>query len=170
MKLIYGLILCAVLGIACVSNTSGEVTNPPSSESTTVVVPSSFTEEMLREVNQYRSKGCRCGPKRMPAVPPLKWNDQLKQVASAHAKDMQKNNFFDHKGSDGSSVAKRATVAGYKWSYIGENIAWGPPDIRSVVTGWIESPGHCKNIMSRDYKEIGAARNLDYWVQVFGTQ
>ncbi|MET0311681.1 MAG: CAP domain-containing protein, partial [Burkholderiaceae bacterium] len=47
----------------------------------------------------------------------------------------------------------------------------------AVMEGWLKSPGHCANIMSRDYAELGVAFAVNnrssagiYWVQVFGTQ
>lgn len=70
---------------------------------------------------------------------------------------MQRNNFTSHTGSDGSSVGDRATAAGYAWSWIGENIAWGYGTVQQVVDGWMASPGHCGNIMKADYKHIGLA-------------
>lgn len=173
MKLSYSLIFFSIIGIACVPRTNKKiVNNNPNKpiEASVEVAPSSFAEEMLVEVNKYRSTGCKCGRKRMSAVSPLTWNNLLTNAASAHARDMQKNDFFDHKGSDGSNMAERASSAGYRWMFIGENIALGPPDIKTVVAGWIQSPGHCKNIMSSDYTEIGAARAGDYWVQVFGAR
>jgi len=39
-----------------------------------------------------------------------------------------------------------------------------------VIEGWLKSPGHCKNIMSQKYKEMGVARVGNYWTQTFGSQ
>jgi uncharacterized protein YkwD len=33
---------------------------------------------------------------------------------------------------------------------------------------WLESPAHCKIIMSSIYSEMGAAKVGDYWVVMFG--
>ena len=52
----------------------------------------------------------------------------------------------------------------------GENIATGYRTEKEVVKGWIASPGHCKNIMSKLYKEMGVARYGNYWTQEFGAQ
>ena len=41
---------------------------------------------------------------------------------------------------------------------------------KSVIEGWIKSPGHCKNIMNPAYKEIGAARKGNYWTLVLGAR
>ena len=124
--------------------------------------------EVLAAVNNLRAQGCRCGLKRMPAVPPLSWDNRLTIAAKRHAGDMAQNNFFDHNGSDGSNVSSRATDAGYNWRRIGENIAYNYPDAESVVKGWQESPSHCKNMMSADFNQMGAAYIDGYWVQVLG--
>ena len=47
----------------------------------------------------------------------------------------------------------------------GENIATGYTSEREVVDAWIKSPGHCKNIMNKAYKEMGVARVGNYWTQ-----
>ena len=130
--------------------------------------PSAFAVQMLEEVNALRASGCRCGSRQMPPAPPLAWNAQLEQAARRHANDMYNNDFFDHDGSDGSSMSGRISATGYPWRSIGENIAWGYPDIASVVQGWKDSPGHCENMVSKDYTEMGAARKGVYWVMDLG--
>ena len=49
------------------------------------------------------------------------------------------------------------------------------PDSLAVVQGWIDSPGHCANLMRSSYKELGAAKVSNpsstykvYWTQVLG--
>jgi uncharacterized protein YkwD len=83
-------------------------------------------------------------------------------------------NFFSHTGSDGLTVGDRVRNAGYDWSAVGENIAAGQQTINTVMMVWLESPGHCANIMRPIYTEFGAASysvyGSDYsiyWTQVF---
>ncbi len=45
------------------------------------------------------------------------------------------------------------------------------------MAGWLSSPGHCANIMSADFTEMGAAHAIErsststiYWTQVFGSR
>jgi hypothetical protein len=40
--------------------------------------------------------------------------------------------------------------------------------INEVMNGWIKSPGHCKNLMNPQFKEVGVAEDHTYWVQDFG--
>ena len=128
-----------------------------------------FKSEMLNLVNQLRKDGCRCGRKKMRPVPPVKWNDQLEQAALNHAKDMNANRFFEHKGSNGSSISQRIEKTGYNWQAVSENIYKGSDRAKGVFQTWKESPTHCKNIMDKSYKEMGVARAGLYWVQDFGT-
>ena len=43
----------------------------------------------------------------------------------------------------------------------GENIAAGYSTVLSVIEGWLKSPGHCANIMSPYFREIGAAKAVN---------
>lgn len=145
------------------------VTSTPPSELSSIEL-SEFSNAMLSEVNALRTKGCTCGDTDMPSVSPLEWNDKLSTSADRHAYDMQSQKFFNHEGSDNSKVGDRTFEAGYSWSTVAENIAYVPGSISDVIEGWKKSPNHCKQMMSPDYKELGAAQRGDYWVQVFGTQ
>ncbi|MGN6492124.1 MAG: CAP domain-containing protein [Agriterribacter sp.] len=125
---------------------------------------------LLDLVNEVRTKGCNCGGTSMPAVPALTWNDQLGQAAFEHSEDMKENNFFDHDGSDGSNVSIRVSDVGYTWTAVGENIASGQITEQEVMTSWLLSELHCKNIMSTLFKEMGAGRSGNYWTQVLGSK
>jgi uncharacterized protein YkwD len=118
----------------------------------------------LDEVNNLRKTGCKCGEEYMPPVPPLVWNDHLETAASRHADDMFNNNHFSHTGSNRSSLDKRITKTGYRWSSIGENISYGYSTVRDAVKGWETSEGHCHNMMSAGFKEMGIAQKGSYWV------
>lgn len=134
-----------------------------------------FAQEMLASINRYRAEARNCGDQFRPAVDPLTWNCLLEQSALAHTYDMTRNNFFSHTSSDGGNLSARVNKAGYLWSGIGENIAAGQQTIAQVMAGWINSPGHCRNIMNGDFTEVGATSVTDatadfgiYWTQNFG--
>ncbi len=124
----------------------------------------------LQLVNNIRGQGCNCGSTYMPLVPPVSWNNLLEAAALAHAQDMYTNNYFSHTGKDGSTPGQRITRAGYAWRAYGENIAKGYQSEQAVVDGWLQSEGHCLNIMSSSFKEMGLARVGNYWVQEFGAR
>ena len=121
-------------------------------------------------VNDVRKKGCKCGDTYYGPAPALIWNDQLATAAYKHSEDMYKNKFFAHIAPDGSRAGVRIQRVGYKWMAYGENIAAGYKKEREVVEGWLQSPGHCKNIMNKLYKEMGVARYGDYWTQELGAR
>jgi len=104
---------------------------------------------------------------------PLTRNTQLDAAALAHARDMRDNAFFDHTGSDGSTVGVRATAAGYPWTLVGENIGLASVTPQRMMQLWMDSTGHRANILNSDFRELGVAVETNgdvLWVQVFGRQ
>jgi uncharacterized protein YkwD len=131
-------------------------------------------ERVIDLVNAARSKSRRCGSERYAAAPPLRASRKLDDAAAGHARDMARGNFFDHRGRGGSQPRDRVLRAGYEFRLTGENIAFGPETAEEVVAGWLDSPGHCANIMEPRFEHIGVGlatgrkRNRIYWVQTFG--
>jgi uncharacterized protein YkwD len=115
-----------------------------------------------------RDNGARCGSTRMRSASSLRWSCKLAKAAGNHVSDMAKNDFMSHTGSDGSTIGQRATKANYIWRNVGENVAKGFEVPSEVHRLWLESPAHCKIIMSSIYSEMGAAKVGDYWVVMFG--
>ena len=131
-------------------------------------------KDMLTHVNDARSRARNCGGVNYTATAALNWHCTLDDVAYEHSRDMGDHNFFSHTGSDGLGAADRTGNAGYDWSAIGENIAAGQQSVDTVMTAWLDSPGHCANIMRDSYTEFGAATyTVDgsdfpiYWTQLF---
>jgi uncharacterized protein YkwD len=133
---------------------------------------------ILEAVNAARATERMCGARYFPAAGPVTWNDELAKAALAHSQDMALHHFFQHTGSDGSAVSDRATRAGYVWRRVGENIASGQASPDDAVAGWLDSPGHCANIMAPGFTEMGAAYFVNpdsksgrvYWTQDFGSR
>ncbi len=124
--------------------------------------------KVLSLVNDYRANGCNCGGTHYPPVPEVHWNSKLAKAALDHSVDMHNNNYFSHTGLDGSTPGDRIARAGYIWWTVGENIAKGYPSEEAVVQAWIDSPGHCKNIMNGEFREMGLGTSGPYWTQEFG--
>jgi uncharacterized protein YkwD len=93
---------------------------------------------------------------------PLRSNGRLKRASRLMANLMVRRQFFAHDTPDGRSLADRVRPTGYmkgSWS-IGENLAWGSGALatpRSIVNGWMNSPGHRANILQGKFKHIGIA-------------
>lgn len=134
-------------------------------------------QTILQLVNQARATSRNCGERHFGAAAPVAWNAALAGAALAHSQDMATRRYFSHHGSDGTTVAERALQAGYAWRRIGENIAAGQPTPEEAVAGWLDSPGHCANLMDPGFTEMGAAYFVNpssktgraYWTQVFAT-
>ena len=135
-----------------------------------VIVYNVNKNTLLTLVNNVRKSGCMCGTTNMPAVDVVTWNDQLAQAAYAHSNDMQTQNYFSHTAKNGSDPGTRIRNAGYQWRTYGENIALGYRNEQEVMNGWLESEGHCRNIMNPNFREMGVGREGDYWTQEFGTR
>ena len=117
-----------------------------------------FVNVAMARINQWRAAGANCGAQGVFApTTALAWNNLLTQAADAHSQDMVTNNFFAHEGSNGSSPGDRIAAAGYSASAWGENIAAGQTTINQVVDAWIDSDGHCANLMNPNLTEVGLA-------------
>jgi uncharacterized protein YkwD len=140
---------------------------PPSSQAPILAT------RALQLVNEARARGARCGERSFAPAPPMKLSGTLGTVAFGHAADMAQHNYFEHEDLSGRSPADRVRAAGYTEKLVGENIAYGPKSAEEVVQGWLDSPGHCENIMDPRFAEMGIAfaaghsskRGL-YWVQL----
>ena len=134
-------------------------------------------QKVLELLNSARTQPRQCGTRTFAPTTPLAWNTTLATAAEIHSRDMANNNYFDHKGRDGSTPGDRVELAGYNAQQVGENIAAGQDTTRKLVDGWLASPGHCANVMNPEFRELGAAYAVDpksdagiYWTALFGTQ
>ena len=136
-------------------------TTPPTGQKPPTAPGSGPTAQVVALVNQERAKaGCSA----------LTVNDKLTAAAQNHSQDMASHSNMSHTGSDGSDPGRRITRAGYNWSTYGENVAYGYNSPEQVMNGWMNSPGHKKNILNCAFKEIGVglAQPNSYWTQAFG--
>ena len=135
----------------------------------------SATQQALLDAhNNARASARSCGGTNYPAVPALSWNCKLGAAANKHSQDMATNNFMDHTGSDGSNPGDRIAAEGYSFSAWAENVAAGYSSVDAVMNGWLQSSGHCRNIMSSSVTELGADMVTNpsstysrYWTAVF---
>jgi uncharacterized protein YkwD len=133
--------------------------SPPGDPGTGTGVPGidSIRQEFLDAVNLARSEDRMCGNELWQAAPAVAWSDVLAMAAYLHSEDMATNQLFSHAGSDGSTAGERIAREGYDWWTYGENIALGYQTVPAVLQGWLGSEGHCRNIMTPAFTEIGAA-------------
>lgn len=133
--------------------------------------------DVLALVNQVRAQGVDCHSKGVfAATGPLKMDPSLRCAARKHSADMAARDFFDHTNPDGELPWDRMGKAGYGgYSNAGENIAAGSPDAQGTMDQWLGSDGHCANIMSPNFQDIGVGYSPGgqyghLWTQVFGAK
>ncbi len=116
-------------------------------------------------------------------------NDGLVSAARSHSKYMAKVHKQAHDGIGDGTVSSRAGLAGYSSRNVSENIwntrrgelAYGTSWLwrtdwelgKAAVMAWMNSPGHCSNLLRTEWQHIGvgAAKAGDgrvYLTQVFG--
>ncbi|MFO0928634.1 MAG: CAP domain-containing protein [Gemmataceae bacterium] len=127
---------------------------------------------ILDATNAYRAKNDR-GKLALDAT--------LAKIAQKHARAMATRDTYgdeDKNGHilDGKGPADRTKEGGYAYARIAENVGWnkGHADpAATMMQGWIDSPGHRKNLLDEELTEIGigAAQGTSerwYFVQLFG--
>ncbi len=145
----------------------GSLATPPTTTTpdTTTSAYSAFQDEVLRLTNIERVK--------VGAVA-LQANTKLSEVATLKSEDMINNNYFSHSSPVYGSPFEMMASFGLTFSKAAENIAWGQRTPEEVVTAWMNSEGHKKNILNGDYTHIGIGVAKDssgryYWTQMFMT-
>ncbi len=107
-----------------------------------------FAETIVAAMNRERAaKG----------LDPLHLESRLSLAAQDRVGDMLDKRYFDHVSPDGVSPFVWVKARGYSYRVIGENLALGYRSGQSVVTGWMNSPGHRENILQTSFNEVGIA-------------
>ena len=135
---------------------------------------------MLASVNAERKKaGLKdlCYSKKLDvAAKVMSEYNALGRVAEGRSfrKDLEeKGPASAHVGKNGSQVGDRAKDAGYVFTHVAENVAYGQPTVEVVMVSWMNSPGHKANILTAEVKHAGFSKVKDKdgawnWTQVFG--
>ncbi|MGZ0049469.1 CAP domain-containing protein [Brevibacillus gelatini] len=117
-----------------------------------------FAKQVADLVNQERAKA---------GLAPVTMDAALSKVALAKAADMANNNYFDHNSPTYGSPFDMMKQFGISFMTAGENIAMGQRTPQEVMTQWMNSEGHRKNIMNPAFTKIGVGYTNGYWVQEF---
>jgi hypothetical protein len=86
----------------------------------------------------------------------LQWDNALFRAARQHALRMANLNRLEHQLPSESNLEGRLAEAGARFGAIAENIAIGP-NPRIIHAGWMDSPGHRKNILDPRLTSVGIA-------------
>lgn len=142
-------------------NTDGSTNNNGTVSGVNVIgncTPGTLELDLIKAHNTARAQARNCGGQQMPAVAALSYSCKLAEASLNHSNDMASVDFFEHTGSDGSDVGQRLSNVGYSFQAWGENISAGSNTVTEVMQGWLNSPGHCQNIMQNIFTEMGGAR------------
>lgn len=156
-------ILLLTLAISACSNSKPSVTPAKASTPTRVAakIAPGMEEQILELINRHRkTKG----------LPALQSNFVIASVAREHTMNMAtKRVAFGHKGFDTRSKYIMKKIGGI--TATAENVAYGDLNAEEVVKGWLNSPGHRKNIEGKfRLTGIGVARDVQsrlYFTQIF---
>lgn len=94
--------------------------------------------ELLELINAERARR---------GLAPVAWHDRVAVAAQRHAADMAARRQMQHVGSDGSNTGDRLHAAGFDWLSYAENVAAGFTDPKTLVSAWMGSDLHRRNIL-----------------------
>ena len=125
-------------------------------------IPAGAAKEVVRLVNEERAK---------EGLPALKNSyGALTRAAQKRAKELPLRFDSTHARPDGSEWHTVLRDYNVRYTFAGENIAYGHKSAAQVVQAWMDSPGHKKNILG-DFTHIGVGIHEDngrlYWSQEF---
>ena len=104
----------------------------------------------------------------------LRADPALMQAAQSHACDIARTGRVVHQGSDGRNSDQRVRAYGFRTCLTAENLAWGFPRPEQIVSGWMGSAGHRRNILLARATHYGAgvAQGSEgpMWVMVYAQQ
>lgn len=170
-----GTVLSVLVLILCLSSAPAQGMQATSPGAASAAPP----PDMLRHINDARSRAQTCGEEVFDPAPPLKWSDDLATAAQAHNEDMTTEVFRGHEGSDGSAPHERVGRITDVFLVVGETISYFTESDARAVTRWLDSPGHCRVLMNPGLTHVGAhstrgprfndpAREGAYRTAVFG--
>jgi len=123
------------------------------------LLPANLAADILTYVNEDRKQH---------GLAALKLSEVESSIASKHSRDMASGKVpFGHAGLNARAKAIRKALG--EISSVGENVASGPMNAREVVDGWLNSPGHKRNIEG-DFTLTGIGYASDGKGNIFFTQ
>lgn len=168
-------ILSGLLAASCGAARVAERPPYPTSQKPNPQVRATDLEERIhRFINRERTN---------QGLAALAWNDALSGIARTHSRDMGKRNYFSHDSPEGKDFFARYRQAGYSCAVrVGKMIHQGAENIalnhlyesvttvngkafydwssaehiaETTVRGWMNSPGHRKNILTPHWRSEG---------------
>jgi uncharacterized protein YkwD len=99
---------------------------------------------------------------------PMESDRDLLGVARAYSRRMVEEGFFSHLDPQGRDIRQRLEKARIGWQMVGENLSYSSGYINPIavsVRGWMDSPGHRRNILEARYNDSA----IGVWIAADGT-
>ncbi len=135
-------------------------------------------EAAMRRLNEARLRGATCRAGTTSTAAPLTWSESLAGAAQVQAFEMARMQRMGHFDSQNRGLADRLRALGYRYSLAVENVGVGYASLEEVVDAWLDSEGHCENLMNAGVLEFGlacidagtagASEERRYWTLVLG--
>lgn len=103
-------------------------------------------------------------------LPILDWDEDVRKTARGHSADMAENGYFNHTNLDGKSPFDRMEEDAIFYQMAGENIAMGQFSSIFAHEGLMNSPGHRKNILQKDFEALGVGVDFNQERQPYFTE
>lgn len=104
------------------------------------------SDDILVAVNSVRNDN---------GLPLLTKNEQLKVSANLKFADIKKYQYWSHDNpKTGKKWLEFIRESGYRYG-AGENLARGFNSVEDVITAWLNSPSHRKNLLSSKFNSVG---------------
>lgn len=100
-------------------------------------------------------------------LPVLQWDDQVAATAFAHSKDMYDQEYFAHESPTFGDLAERLQAGEIEYQLAGENIASEYADGPAAVEGWLNSEGHRKAMLEKEFTHLGVGVYQKNYTQNF---
>ena len=153
------------------SDTVDAAGGAPSTDDVDSLDLSQVEQRIIKLTNEFRAREQR---------EPVRPNPELTAAAEYFAGYMARTGRYGHT-ADGKRPSQRAESHGYKYCLVSENIATqynsagfeAEALAKAFTQGWIESPGHRRNMLERSVVDTGVAvargpGGTYYAVQMFG--
>lgn len=139
---------------------SSNPTPPPVDHHSTGEVE--FLTDVIPWINDERKVGKTCGNEIFEPANELAWDKGLAEAALEHAADLTfHRGMRGHRGSDSTRVIQRIRRHSTEFSNFAENVVLGNLSEENSFRVFLNSPGHCGNIMNYVYTHVGAAKHYN---------
>ena len=117
--------------------------------------------ELIDRINALRHHARHCGNRAFAAAPPLASSAILNVAAQEKSDEMAATGLFEHRNEKHQTLTNRIRDRHYPAQTLGENIGAGIASPAELVQGWVNSPGHCENLMDSHFNQAGVAFTIN---------